>query len=128
RVASAAAGLLLLGLLGGVIASTWLAHRAKLAKAGAEQASNDLRELARLRRINYYDALNVLPGTTRIRDGRALTSGDRHDLADVHNGAGSAIEGYRPTALENVTAAPPNQELAVDKPRDRTYRRTFPAT
>src|ERR1700680_3163845 len=65
RVASAAAGLVLISLLGGVIASTWLAHRAKLAKARAEQPA-DVRELAHARLVNYDDGLYDLAGATRM--------------------------------------------------------------
>ena len=127
RVASAAAGLVLISLLGGVIASTWLAHRAKPAKARAEHPSNDVRQLAHLRRVNYYDGLYDLVDATRMRESEmkaALTLDGRQDLADVNNGAGSAMEGYRNASLR--TAAPTYDELVADNPRDRTYRRTLP--
>ncbi len=40
------AGLLLISLLGALIATTWQAHRAKVAKARAEHPSNDVRPIA----------------------------------------------------------------------------------
>ena len=127
RVASAAAGLVLISLLGGVIASTWLAHRAKPAKARAEHPSNDVRQLAHSRLVNYSDGLYDLAGATRMRESRmedALTPDVGQNLADVNNGVGSAMEGYRNPPLR--TAAPTYDDLVADNPRDRTYRRTFP--
>ena len=127
RVASAAAGLVLISLLGGVIASTWLAHRAKPAKARAEHPSNDVRQLAHSRLVNYDDGLYDLAGATRMRESRmkdALTPDVGQNLADVNNGVGSAMEGYRNPPLR--TAAPTYDELVADNPRDRTYRRTLP--
>src|SRR5436190_2615337 len=127
RVASATAGLVLISLLGGVIASSWLAHRAELAKERAEQRSNDVRQVAHSRLVNYYDGLYDLAGATRMRESRmkdTLKHNISQNLADVNNGMGSAIEGYRDTSLG--AAAPTYDELVGDNPRDRTYGRTFP--
>ena len=93
RLASAAVGVLLISLSVGA-AATWLVHRAKVANP---RTSSDVRQVVHLPRVNYYDALNNLPGPTRIS---TLTSSDRHDLADVRNSVGSATEGYRPAARE----------------------------
>src|SRR6185436_17346325 len=46
KVGTAAAVLILLSLLGGVIATTWQAQRAKTAQARAERRFNDVRQLA----------------------------------------------------------------------------------
>ncbi len=127
RVASAVAGLVLISLLGGMIASTWLANRAELAKARAEHRSNDVRQVAHLRPVNYYNELDDLAGATRMRESRmkdALTPAVGQNLAGVTNGVGSAIEGYRNTPLR--TTAPTYDELIVDNPGDRTYGRTLP--
>jgi tetratricopeptide (TPR) repeat protein len=127
NLASAAAGLLLISLLGGVIAITWQAHRATLAKERAEQPSDDVGQLADLRRVND-DTLDHLADPTRMREERkdAVTSHVRLDLADVSKSLGSAMEGYGGTALENPGALLASYE--VDNPRDRTYRRNFPQT
>jgi tetratricopeptide (TPR) repeat protein len=124
RVASAAAGLVLISLLGGVIASTWLAHRAKPL---AKHPSNEGRLLTQFRLVNYYNGLDDLAGATRMGESRmknALTSDVRQDVADVNNGAESAMEGYRNAALR--TTAPIYDELAADNPKDRTSPRTLP--
>ena len=120
RVASAAASLILISLLGGVITSTWLAHRTKPAEARAEHPANEGRQ------ANYNDGLDdaTRPGESRMKDG--LTHNVRQDLADVNNGAESAMEGYRNALLR--TAAPTDDELVADNSRDLTYRRTLPLT
>jgi tetratricopeptide (TPR) repeat protein len=126
-VVSASTGLVLISLLGGVIASAWLVHRAKLARARAAHLSNDLRQLAHSRSVNYYDGLYNLAGATEGRESRVKDVPKAHldhNLADVNNGAGSAIEGYRNTSLR--TAAQAYDESVAGNPRDRTYRPTLP--
>jgi tetratricopeptide (TPR) repeat protein len=128
RVVSAAAGLVLISLLGGVIASTWLAHRAKPAEARAEDPPKDVRQLAHSRLVNYSDGLYDLANTTRMRESRmkdAPTPDIGQNLADVNNGVGPAMEGYLNPPLP--IAAPTYDELVADNPTDRTYRRTLPA-
>jgi serine/threonine protein kinase len=67
-VPTAAAALLFLSLLGGIIATTWQAHRAKLEKARAERRFNDVRQLAHSVLFDYHDAIKDLPGATRVRE------------------------------------------------------------
>jgi eukaryotic-like serine/threonine-protein kinase len=67
-VATAAVALVFLSLLGGVIATTWQAHRANLAKARAERRFNDVRQLAHSVLFDYHDAIRNLPGATRVRE------------------------------------------------------------
>lgn len=122
RVASAAAGLVLISLLGGVIASTWLAHRAKPAQARAEYRSNYAPQLAQSR---YDGGLSDLAGATRMRESGmkdALTPAVGQNLADVNTGVGE----YRNQPLR--TAAPTYDKLVADNPRDRTYGRTLPVS
>lgn len=126
RVASAAAGLLLISLVGFAIANTWLVHRAQVANAHAEPLSNDVRQLAHLRRVSYYDTLDNLTGSARMKD--RLTS-DVPGLADDHNSLGSAMEGYRDTAQKNPSTVPATyEELVADNPRDRTSYRNISMT
>jgi eukaryotic-like serine/threonine-protein kinase len=68
KVTTAAAALIFLSLLGGVIATTWQAHRAKLQKARAERRFNDVRQLAHSVLFDYHDAVKNLPGATRVRE------------------------------------------------------------
>ena len=75
KVGVAAAALLLLTLVGGIVATTWQARRATLQeqRARAEQARaerrfNDVRKLANRVLFEYHDAIKVLPGATKARE------------------------------------------------------------
>jgi eukaryotic-like serine/threonine-protein kinase len=68
KVATAAAVLILVSLLGGVIATTWQARRATVEKARAEKRFNDVRKLAHSVLFDYHDAVKNLPGATRVRE------------------------------------------------------------
>ena len=67
-VATAAAGLVFLTLVGGIIATTWAAQKAKEEKARAERRFNDVRQLAHSVLFDYHDAIKDLPGATRVRE------------------------------------------------------------
>jgi len=67
-VATGAAALAFLTLLGGVIATSWQAHRATVEKARAERRFNDVRRLARSVLFDYHDAIKALPGATAVRE------------------------------------------------------------
>jgi eukaryotic-like serine/threonine-protein kinase len=67
-VATGAAALVFLALLGGVVATTWQAQRAKAEKARAERRFNDVRHLAHSVLFDYHDAIKDLPGATRVRE------------------------------------------------------------
>ena len=75
KVATAAAALVLLTLLGGIIATTREAHRARVQeaiaqaeKARSERRFNDVRQLAHSVLFDYHDAIKDLPGATRVRE------------------------------------------------------------
>jgi len=68
KVATAAALLVFVSLIAGLIATTWQAHRAKVEKARAERRFNDVRRLAHSVLFNYHDAIRNLPGATRVRE------------------------------------------------------------
>ena len=70
----AAGVLLLLTLAAGIVATSWLAHQArlqeriaKLEQARAERRFNDVRQLARSVLFDYHDAIKDLPGATPVR-------------------------------------------------------------
>jgi non-specific serine/threonine protein kinase/serine/threonine-protein kinase len=72
---TAAAVLVVLALLGGIVATTWQAHRARtqeaLARAEKERAErrfNEVRQLARSVLFDYHDAIMNLPGATAVRE------------------------------------------------------------
>ena len=78
----AAASLLFVSLLGGIITTTWEAHRARVQeaaartqeamanaeKARAERRFADVRQLAHSLLFDYHDAIKNLPGATRVRE------------------------------------------------------------
>ncbi len=67
KLGVAAAVLLLLALLGGVIATSWEAYRARLAEAKAQQRFAQVRELAHSVLFDYHDEIAALPGSTKVR-------------------------------------------------------------
>jgi eukaryotic-like serine/threonine-protein kinase len=75
KAATLAAALVALSLLGGIVATSWQAQKAKeqealakAAKASAEQRFNDVRRLAHSVLFEYYDAIENLPGATAARE------------------------------------------------------------
>jgi serine/threonine protein kinase len=75
RLAVSAAALLFLTLVGGIVATTWQAHKARLheQRARAEQARaerrfNEVRKLANSVLFDYHDAIKDLPGATKVRE------------------------------------------------------------
>jgi eukaryotic-like serine/threonine-protein kinase len=141
RVATAAALLILVSLVGGLVATIWQAHRAKLEKARAERRFDDVRQLAHSVLFDYHDAIKNLPGATRVRERLvkdALTyldslareaSGDpplQRELAaaydkvgDVRGQAYSASLGDRAGAIDSYQKALRIREaLVTAAPRD----------
>jgi serine/threonine protein kinase/tetratricopeptide (TPR) repeat protein len=75
RVAVAAAALVLLTLVGGIVATAWQARLASLqaelarqAQARAERRFADVRQLANVLLFDYHDAIKDLPGATPVRE------------------------------------------------------------
>lgn len=68
RIAVAAAALVTLSLVGGIVATTWQAKQAERARADAEQRFDDVRELSNLLLFDVYDAISALPGATPARE------------------------------------------------------------
>ncbi len=63
----AAAVLLVLALLAGVVAASWEAHRALLAEAKAQERFSQVRQLAHSVLFDYHDEIAALPGSTKVR-------------------------------------------------------------
>ena len=150
RVATAAALLILVSLIAGLVATTWEAHRARMEKARAERRFNDVRQLAHSVLFDYHDAIKNLPGATRARERLvkdALTyldslakeaSGDpalQRELAtayervgDVRGEAFGASLGNRAGATESYRKALAIREALVSAaPRDVQNRRELAA-
>ena len=75
RLAITAATLLFLTLVGGIIATTWQAQKARIQEqraraqqARAERRFNDVRKLANSVLFEYHDAIIALPGSTKVRE------------------------------------------------------------
>jgi eukaryotic-like serine/threonine-protein kinase len=68
RTASVAAGLVLLTLIGGIIATASALRQANTEKARAERQFAEVRELSHSLLFDYYDAIKLLPGATKARE------------------------------------------------------------
>jgi non-specific serine/threonine protein kinase/serine/threonine-protein kinase len=64
----AAAALILMTLLGGIVATAWQARVAGIERARAERRFNDLRKLANSFIFDVHDDIATLPGSTRARE------------------------------------------------------------
>jgi serine/threonine protein kinase len=67
RMAVAAATLLLLSLIGGIVGTSWQAHVASVQRARAERRFNDAKKLANSILIEFPDTLANIPGTLAAR-------------------------------------------------------------
>jgi serine/threonine protein kinase/predicted negative regulator of RcsB-dependent stress response len=158
KVAVAAGLLVLLTLVGGIIATSWEARRARLEEAiakaekeHAEQRFADVRHLAHSLLFDYHDAIKNLPGATRVRERLvkdALANLDKlateahgdpilqRELAsayervgDVRGQAYSASLGDRAGAMDSYLKALRIREaLVAEMPRDVQSRRELAAT
>jgi serine/threonine protein kinase len=75
RLGVSAAALLFLTLVGGIVATAWQAHKARLheqrartEQARAERRFNEVRKLANSVLFDYHDAIKNLPGATKVRE------------------------------------------------------------
>jgi non-specific serine/threonine protein kinase/serine/threonine-protein kinase len=119
RAGVAAAGLLLLSLIGGIAATTWQARRAEAQRVRAERRFNDVRKMANSFLFEIHDAIQNLPGSTQARellvrraleylDSLASESGDdpalRAELAHAYRRVGD-VQGNPNNANLGQTAA-----------------------
>lgn len=152
RVATAAAMLVFLSLVGGIIATTWEARRARAEEAvakdekkRAERRFNDVRHLAHSVLFDYHDAIKNLPGATRVRERlvkdalayldslASEAEGDsalQRELAEAYNRVGDvrgqaygASLGDRAGAMDSYLKALRIREaLALTNPKDTENR------
>ena len=153
RVATAAAMLVFVSLVGGIIATAWEARRARAEEAvakeqkkRAERRFNDVRRLAHSVLFDYHDAIKDLPGATRVREQLvkdaliyldSLASEAEGDLAlqrelaaaydrvgNVRGQAYGASLGDRAGAMDSyVKALRIREALATANPKDMQSRR-----
>ena len=77
RLASAAAGLAVVSLLGGTAGATWQAHEARQQRDRAEHRFAEVRQLAHALLFDYHDEIQLLPGSTALRQ-RLLDDARQH--------------------------------------------------
>ena len=68
KLGVAAAAVVLLILIGGIIATTWEAHIARAERARAERRFDDVRTLVNSRLFELHNEIEKLPGSTRARE------------------------------------------------------------
>jgi eukaryotic-like serine/threonine-protein kinase len=68
KLGVAAAGIILLILIGGIVTTGWEAHKARVESARAQLRFNEVQELAHSVVFDYHDAIASLPGSTPIRE------------------------------------------------------------
>ncbi len=151
RAAVAAAALVFLTLVGGVVATTWQAGRAKAAQARAERRFNDVRKLANAVLFDYHDAIKDLPGATSVRerlvkdaltylDSLAAEAGDdpalQRELAAAYDRVGDVRGQVRAASLGDSAGAMGSylkalrirEALVAADPRDAQKRRDLAAS
>lgn len=67
KIGVAAAAIILVTLVGGIIGTACEAHKARVQSARAEKRFNEVRQLAHSVLFDYHDAIAVLPGSTAVR-------------------------------------------------------------
>jgi hypothetical protein len=67
KLAVAAAALVLLTLVVGIIATSWQVHIARVERERAERRFGEVRSLAHSVLFDYHDAVAALPGSTALR-------------------------------------------------------------
>ena len=146
KIAVAAAALVLVTLLAGIITTTWQARVARAERARAERRFNEVRQLANSFVFEVHDAVWLLPGSTTARslivqrglnylDSLAQDAGDdrglQRELAGAYEKLG-AVQ-YTPSiphlgdldgALQSHRkAAALREALVAAEPSNRDYRR-----
>jgi serine/threonine protein kinase len=151
RTGSIAAGLILLTLIGGIIATASALRRATTEKARAERRFNDVRQLAHSVLFDYHDAIKDLPGATKVRERlvrdaltyldslAAETHGDpalQHELAEAYQRVGDVRGGNVTGNLGDIAGALESytkslrifETIAVANPTDIETRREVAVT
>ncbi len=67
KIGVAAASIILLTLIGGIVATTWEARRARAESAKAQERFSQVRALAHSVLFDYHDEIAALPGSTKVR-------------------------------------------------------------
>jgi non-specific serine/threonine protein kinase/serine/threonine-protein kinase len=98
----AAAALVLLALVGGIIATTWQARVARAQRQRAEKRFGDVRQLANSFLFEFHDAIEKLPGSTPARALVVKRALEYLDSLSREAGADAALQDELATAYEKV--------------------------
>ena len=137
RMAVAAAVLLLLSLIGGIVGTSWQAHVASAQRARAERRFNDAKKLANSILIEFPDTLANIPGTLAARqlilkraleylDSLAQEAGDdrplQSELAVAYDRVGTLTWDVAASLDIHRKAARINESLVRAEPDNKKYR------
>jgi eukaryotic-like serine/threonine-protein kinase len=119
----AAAALVLLALIAGIVGTSWQAHIAQRERAKAEQRFGQVRQFARAVMFDYHDRIAALPGSTEVRKtlvqdalayldsvAREVGSGDEallRELADAYERV-AALQGGAAVSARGATISSSN--------------------
>jgi eukaryotic-like serine/threonine-protein kinase len=104
KIGVAAAAIILLTLVGGIIATAWEAHRARLESARAQQRFDQVRKLAHSVMFDYHDAIVALPGSTKVRERLVTDSLEYLDNLSQEAGSDRSLMRELAAAYEKVGA------------------------
>jgi non-specific serine/threonine protein kinase/serine/threonine-protein kinase len=137
RLGVAAAFVVLITLVSGVIATAWEAHAARLERVRAERRFQDVRKLANSFMFEFHDAIKDLPGALNARqlvvkraleylDGLAQeANGDRalqSEMAQAYDKVGSLTFDVQQTIESHRKAMLLNEALVKADPQNAEYR------
>jgi len=123
-----AAALFVLALLGGIAATSWQGHVARVQRERAEKRFNDVRQLANSVLFELHDAIEPLPGSTKVRE--LLIKKAQHYLDQLATDATSdqALQRERALAYQrigDVQGLPVKANLGDTKGAMESYRRAL---
>ena len=102
RVGLAAAVLLMLTLIGGIVATSWEAHIAGIERARAERHFEDVRKLANTFMFDVNGAIENLPGSTAARQMLVVNSLKYLDGLSAESVSNASLQRELATAYEKV--------------------------
>lgn len=137
KIGVAAATLVLLSLIGGIVATTWQAHVARQERARSERRFNDVRRIANSFMFEIHDSLVDLPGSLATRQllvKRALEYLDslvqeadtdralQSELAVAYNKIGVLSFNVEKSLESHLKATAINEALVKAEPNNKIYR------
>ena len=125
KVAVAAAALIILSLIGGMVATAIEAHRANQQRARAERRFNEVRRLANSLLFELHGAIENLPGSTAARELLVKRALEYLDSLAQEAGGDVSLQGELASAyvkVGNVQGNPNNANLGDTDGALKSYR------